>query len=404
LYPEAVGWDREDVDVLDFPSLKTKMEGLGFVPDAIVNCVAFNDVDGAEDHPDKAFALNGEYVGNLAAYAKERRVPLVHYSTNYVFDGAKGEYAEHDDPAPLSVYGLSKRSGERLVVESGWGYAVRTAVIFGPKGESDLSKKSFVDIMLDLSAKRDTLQVVSDEINSVTYAPDLAASTRHLLDRNPPPGIYHATNSGGASWYDFASEIFRIAGRSVKMIPVPSTHFPRKAKRPAKAVLLNTKLPPVRPWQAALAEFLTGALLLCMVCLPLAAQAPSGTAEADVRAVVSKYVDAREQRDPAAVESLFTSDADQLVSSGEWRRGRPAVVKGTMASSQSTGGKRTITVESVRFIDPGVAVVDGRYELTELAGGATRKMWTTLVVRRGPDGWRIAAIRNMLPAPPAPAR
>src|SRR5262249_3241587 len=97
--------------------------------------------------------------------------------------------------------------------------------------------------------------------------------------------------------------------------------------------------------------------------------------EAAIRAVVSQYVEARERLDPKAVEQLFTSDADQLVSSGEWRKGREAVVKGTMASSTSTGGKRTITVESVRFITPDVAIADGRYELTGLAGGATRSMW-----------------------------
>jgi dTDP-4-dehydrorhamnose reductase len=133
---------------------------------------------------------------------------------------------------------------------------VRTAVLFGPKGASDLSKKSFVDLMLDLSTRRDTIQAVSDEINSITYAPDLAAATRDLLANAPPAGIYHVANSGGVSWFDFAREIFRIARRRVTVVPVPSTHFPRKATRPAKAILLNTKLPPHRPWQAALEEFL----------------------------------------------------------------------------------------------------------------------------------------------------
>jgi len=257
LYPEAVGWDREDIDVLDHPSLRAKIGSLDFTPDAIVNCVAFNDVDGAEDRPDRAFALNAGFVGELAGHAKDMGIPLVHYSTNYVFDGVQGEYAEADPPAPLSVYGRSKLRGEQLAAASGaWCYVVRTAVIFGPKGSSDLSKKSFVDIMLDLSAKRDTLQVVSDEINSLTYAPDLAAGTHRLLDALPPPGIYHLTNSGGASWFDFAREIFRIAERNVTVLPVPSTHFPRKAARPPRAILLNTKLPPLRPWKAALAEFL----------------------------------------------------------------------------------------------------------------------------------------------------
>jgi uncharacterized protein (TIGR02246 family) len=128
------------------------------------------------------------------------------------------------------------------------------------------------------------------------------------------------------------------------------------------------------------------------------------TDDAAIREVVSKYVDARERIDPKAVEELFTSDADQLVSSGEWRRGREAVVRGTMASSNRTGGKRTIAVESVRLVTPDVAIADGRYELTGLSGGATRSMRTTLVLKRTEKGWRISAIRNMLPAAPAPGR
>ena len=122
---------------------------------------------------------------------------------------------------------------------------------------------------------------------------------------------------------------------------------------------------------------------------------------AAIKALVRQYVDAREHNDPKAVESLFTDDADQLVSSGEWRRGREAVVKGTLASSQATGGKRTVTVETVRFVAPGVAVADGRYEIAGTKGGETRRMWSTFVMTRGNSGWRIAAIRNMLPAPPA---
>jgi dTDP-4-dehydrorhamnose reductase len=257
LYPQAIGWDREDIDVLDFPALRAKVAELRPAFDAVINCVAFNDVDGAEDRPEAAMALNAEFPGRLAQFTGKLGVPLVHYSTNYVFDGVQGEYKETDRPAPLSSYGRSKLGGEQSIAESrGRCYIVRTAVIFGPKGASDLSKKSFVDLMLDLSAKRDTIQAVSDEINSITYAPDLAAATRDLLAAAPPPGIYHAVNSGAVSWFDFAREIFRIAGRKATVLPVPSTHFPRKATRPAKAILLNTKLPPLRPWQAALEEFL----------------------------------------------------------------------------------------------------------------------------------------------------
>jgi dTDP-4-dehydrorhamnose reductase len=257
LYPDATGWDRDDVDATDFPSLRARFAGLGFVPGAVINCIAFNDVDGAEDHPQRAFLLNAELPAELARIARDLGVPLVHYSTNYVFDGVQGEYAEGDPPAPLSVYGRSKLAGERRIAEyAGQWYVLRTAVIFGPKGESALSKKSFVDIMLELSGKRDAIEVVVDEINNLTYAPDLAQATRSLLAAPPPSGIYHLTNSGCASWFECAREVFRIAGRTVTAIPVPAARFPRKARRPAKALLLNTKLPLLRPWQEALGEFL----------------------------------------------------------------------------------------------------------------------------------------------------
>ncbi|HTP35860.1 MAG TPA: SgcJ/EcaC family oxidoreductase [Candidatus Acidoferrales bacterium] len=140
---------------------------------------------------------------------------------------------------------------------------------------------------------------------------------------------------------------------------------------------------------------------LLLSLLPGALPAQSGSDEAAVKAVVARYVDAREKRDASAIEALFTKDADQLVSSGEWRRGREAVVRGTLASSESTGGRRTITVETVRFVGADVAVADGRYEINGMTGGQSRHMWSTFVITRGADGWRIAAIRNMLPAPPA---
>jgi uncharacterized protein (TIGR02246 family) len=145
---------------------------------------------------------------------------------------------------------------------------------------------------------------------------------------------------------------------------------------------------------------LFGCIFLCGCLL---AQNSTGD-EAAVRAVVQKYMDARDRQDAQALEALFTADADQLVSSGEWRKGRAELVKGTLASSQSTGGQRTITVTSVRFLAPGVAIADGHYDLTGLAGGQNRNMWTTLVVTRDAVGWRIAAIRNMLPAAPAPTK
>jgi uncharacterized protein (TIGR02246 family) len=138
-----------------------------------------------------------------------------------------------------------------------------------------------------------------------------------------------------------------------------------------------------------------------LLALLLASIAFAQDDQSAIRRLVDQYVAARDHTDAKATATLFTPDADQLVSSGEWRKGRDEVVRGTMASSQANEGKRTITVESIRFLSPDIAIADGRYDI---AGAQTRHMWTSLVVKRTAEGWRIAAIRNMLPAPAAPTR
>ena len=142
-------------------------------------------------------------------------------------------------------------------------------------------------------------------------------------------------------------------------------------------------------------------IALAFVLSMVAAVQPPGRAtsgeETAIRDVVQKYLDAREHADPQAVGALFTDDADQLTSAGEWRRGRAEIVRGTLASTQQTGGTRKITIETIRFPAPGVALADGRYELTDVQG-ATRRMWSAFVLVRRGAGWRIASIRNMLPA------
>ena len=133
-----------------------------------------------------------------------------------------------------------------------------------------------------------------------------------------------------------------------------------------------------------------------LVSAGLAAQTPASSSdEAAVRELVRRYVNARELKDPAAIEALFTADADQHTTSGEWRRGRAQIVPGTLESSKRNPGTRNITVQAVRFIAPDVAIADGPYEITGAAG--TRRMWATLVLKREAGGWRIAAIRNMVP-------
>ncbi len=251
----AIGWDREDCDLLNAPELQERIESLK--PEAVINCAAFNDVDGAEDRPEAAYALNAEAVKNLADICKGLNIPLMHFSTNYVFSGKRGEYAEDAVPDPVSVYGQSKRQGEiELQKQADKFWLVRTAALFGPKGQSELSKKSFVELMLDLAAKNPEVKAVADEINSLTYAPDLARAAAELVNDKKPFGVYHITNSGFASWYDFAKEIFAQKGLNAKLIKVPGGEFKRKASRPAKSVLLNTKLPSLRSWREALREFL----------------------------------------------------------------------------------------------------------------------------------------------------
>lgn len=141
-------------------------------------------------------------------------------------------------------------------------------------------------------------------------------------------------------------------------------------------------------------------VLLVTACAGLLAQAANPEDEA-IRDLVARYNAAREMEDPKSIEALFTADADQLVSSGEWRHGRDSLVQGMLASSRGNPGDRTIAVERVRYVAPGVALADARYEIAASPGRPARKMWSTFLAVKSGDGWRLAAIRNMLPAPAA---
>ncbi len=253
----AIGWDRDAVNVADLNQLSSKLTAISGKLTAIINCVAYNDVDGAEINQDLAFALNAEVPKNLAGICRQLNIPLVHFSTNYVFDGEKEEYLESDEPNPQSVYAKSKFQGEQYLISGCQKYyLIRTAVLFGPKGQSGASKKSFVELMLAKAAENQPIKAVNDLINSLTYVVDLSLAVKLLLGQDKAYGIYHITNSGQASWYEFAKEIFALKNIQADLAPVSIVDFPRKAPVPKKAVLLNTKLPSLRPWQVALKEFL----------------------------------------------------------------------------------------------------------------------------------------------------
>ena len=253
---EVTAWDFEDLDVTDKKLVEEKL--LALEPELIINAVGYNNVDRAESEPEKANAVNGEAVGYLAAAAKQLDIPIVHYSTEYVFDGENQDgYREDARPNPISAYGQSKYLGEqRLSENTEKFYLIRLSRLFGKPGSSAEAKESFIVKMLAAGEKGE-IDGVDGEWSMPTYAPDLAQRTRFIVDRKFPFGIYHCTSTGPApSWYDLAVEIFKILGRSVKVNHVDATARP--AKRPKYGVLVNTKISaPMRDWREALREFLT---------------------------------------------------------------------------------------------------------------------------------------------------
>ncbi len=261
---ECIGWDKSEIDVTDRTLLEKKMATLK--PDAIINTVAFNDVDGAEKEEEKkliAEKLNVELVRTLGEISIEFNCVLVHYSSDYVFKGdVQGGYSEDAETSPLNAYGESKVRGEQELIKlSGRGlhwYLIRTARLFGPKGSGPSAKPSFFEIMMGLAKQGQPLKVVSDERGSFTYTPDLAQATLDLLLSGDNFGIYHLVNDGEASWYDAARCFFKSRGMEVPIEPVPGTSFARAAQRPVFSRLRNTKRPALRSWQAAIDEYAKG--------------------------------------------------------------------------------------------------------------------------------------------------
>ncbi|OIO52604.1 dTDP-4-dehydrorhamnose reductase [Candidatus Uhrbacteria bacterium CG_4_10_14_0_8_um_filter_58_22] len=255
---EMVGLDHDRLDVTDREAVRGHVSAGGY--GAIVNAVAWNDVDGAEDpiKRELAWKLNVEVPGRLAELSREVGAAFVHYSSDFVFDGTKLEgYTEDDAPAPISVYGESKLAGEEAVRAAGgkW-FVCRSSKLFGRPGSSPSSKPSFVNLMLKLAAERPKLTVVDEEVGSPTYTDDLAEATVRLVAGRYDPGVYHLVNSGtGVTWYGFVRELFGLLGVETPCDPVPASAFPRPARRPNFGQLLSTKFPPLRDRQAALQAF-----------------------------------------------------------------------------------------------------------------------------------------------------
>lgn len=245
-----------DVADIDITSLESVLSVLGQLkPSVVVNCAAYTDVDGCETNIETAMAVNGEGVGYLAMACRDSGALLVQVSTDYVFDGGKGEpYVEDDAPNPLSVYGESKLAGEMNAAFCPEHLIVRTQWLYGQYG------KNFVETMLRLGSEKNELAVVDDQIGSPTWTVDLARAIIALID-NGCRGTYHAVNSGYCSWNGFAKAIFEEAGMNVQVKPMTTTELNRPARRPLYSTLGCTKLAEetgftAQTWRDALREYL----------------------------------------------------------------------------------------------------------------------------------------------------
>ncbi len=260
---ELVPVDLPELDITDAEAVREFFEAtraeLGSL-DGVVNCAAWTDVDGAETERDLAHAVNVTGAGNLARTAAQLGAPLLHISTDYVFDGAaplddagrERPYVESDPTGPRSVYGETKLVGEReVLVASKEHTVVRTAWLYGVDG------KNFVDTMLRLASEREAVQVVTDQVGSPTWSGHLAPAILGLLEREVR-GLVHLTGAGEVSWNGFAKEIFRQAEVSCNVEPATSEQMARPAPRPAWSVLESERddVLPMPPWEDGLAGYL----------------------------------------------------------------------------------------------------------------------------------------------------
>jgi dTDP-4-dehydrorhamnose reductase len=231
-------------------------------PTHVINTAAYNRVDQAEDDRATAFALNAGAVGHLATIAQSLGAAFVHVSTDYVFAGDRAApYLETDAPGPVNVYGASKLAGERLALER----CARTVIfrvsgLFGVARSAGKNGTNFVEVMLRLAGQGAPIRVVSDQTLGPSYTLDLARKIWRVLPRARHP-IYHLTNAGRTSWYDFARRIFALAGLAPDLQPVTTAEFGARARRPAFSVLAHGNLAALgeddlRPWDEALAAYL----------------------------------------------------------------------------------------------------------------------------------------------------
>ena len=252
---EVVGLDKEEIDIVSANECKDAIKEIE--PDIVINAAAYTNVDGCETAKDECFAVNAEAVKNIAEACRDKNIHIVHFSTDYVFDGmAKQPYQEDHQCNPINTYGASKMAGERYLRSLSDNYIlIRTAWLYGIKG------KNFVQTILEKVKTAKKLTVVDDQIGSPTYTKDLAAAVDLLIKQNAQ-GIFHITNRGSCSWYQFAVKILQEAGiHDIDVTPIKSDQLQRPAQRPAYSVLsmqkfIQTTGKTMQPWQLGLQAYL----------------------------------------------------------------------------------------------------------------------------------------------------
>lgn len=251
---EMFGTDVDNMDITDAGQVKQVIED--YKPDAVIHCAAYTAVDAAEDNQELCRKINVDGTRNIAEVCKAMDIPMMYFSTDYIFNG-RGEnfWKEDDEKQPLNVYGQTKYEGELAVQELIQKYFIlRISWVFGVNGNN------FIKTMLRLGKERGAVGVVSDQIGSPTYTYDLAKLVIDMIQTDKY-GVYHVTNDGLCSWYEFACEIFKQAGLDVKVTPLTTAEYPAKAARPfnsrmSKDKLINAGFDMLPSWQDALKRYL----------------------------------------------------------------------------------------------------------------------------------------------------
>ncbi|MFI3209875.1 MAG: dTDP-4-dehydrorhamnose reductase [Peptostreptococcaceae bacterium] len=249
----VVGLKREDLDLTDLQNITKVM--ICLKPDAIIHCAAYTAVDKAEDEIELCEMINYKATEKIIDVCRNLDIPIIYISTDYVFDGQKdSEYLETDITNPINIYGKTKLMGEQIVQTYKRHFIVRISWVFGQNGNN------FVDSMIKLSKNNKVLNIIDDQVGSPTYTKDLTPLLADMLESDKY-GIYHVTNEGFCSWYEFAKEIFKIKNIDIELNPIKTSEYKTKAKRPLNSKLSKDKLSEngfnnLRSWKDALIDYL----------------------------------------------------------------------------------------------------------------------------------------------------